>query len=211
MAVDRQGDAYVLWVNSTAQQTPGRLYLTNTSTAKCTALDYPLAASGFAAFGMGFVRSPAGNTDMLYATFDNSTSQEAGILATIGIPGLQIHAIGQFSPELVQNAELAGTGDGRLFAFYPTEQGMSSAVAEIDSTNARVIGKDGLKDLPLAGSFGPRGWAFVSWGGEFYLFTTNLSAIGSVVTRFNPSDRSQVSVGSLPELIVGAGVSTCAP
>ncbi len=57
------------------------------------------------------------------------------------------------------------------------------------------------------------GWAFGFWGGEFYLFTTNTTdpSLSSIVTRFDPGDQSQVTVASLPETIVGAGVSTCAP
>jgi hypothetical protein len=52
------------------------------------------------------------------------------------IPGLQFHAIAPFSPGLVRNAELAGTSDGRLFAFYAIDQGLSSAIAETDATSA---------------------------------------------------------------------------
>jgi hypothetical protein len=163
---------------------------------------------------MGFARSPDRKTDVLYAASDTLDPQEAGTLAWIVIPGFQFHAIAPFSPGLVHDAELAGTRDGRLFAFYAIDQGLSSAIAEIDATSARVIAVDKLNSLPLAGSANGvpiGGWAFLSWAGVFYLFTTSPSGGGSIVTRFDPVDRSQVLVGALPEFVVGAGLSTCAP
>ncbi|MGH7438692.1 MAG: hypothetical protein ACRENE_23640 [Polyangiaceae bacterium] len=54
------------------------------------------------------------------------------------------------------------------------------------------------------------GWAFAYWGGDFYLFTAPAQT-SSIVTRVRPSDGSAVQVGSLDEVIAGAGVSTCVP
>ena len=61
-----------------------------------------------------------------------------------------------------------------------------------------------------------RGWAFAFWGGDFYLFTCPFSGptqscTSSRVTRFRPGDKSITQVGSYRGIIVGAGVSTCAP
>jgi hypothetical protein len=211
MAVDRQGIAYVLWVDSRFQPTQSTLYRVDTATAGRTALSAPAPPSNFLTFGMGFARSPDRKTDVLYAASDTLDPQEAGTLAWIVIPGFQFHAIAPFSPGLVHDAELAGTRDGRLFAFYAIDQGLSSAIAEIDATSARVIAVDKLNSLPLAGSANGvpiGGWAFLSWAGVFYLFTTSPSGGGSIVTRFDPVDRSQVLVGALPEFVVGAGLST---
>jgi hypothetical protein len=126
--------------------------------------------------------------------------------------------LANITPTNIVNAELTGTGDGRLFAFYA--QGASSAIAQLDPSTGRAVGNDNLSALPQklpAGVMGMHtsGWAFAFWGNDFYLFTTDLTDLtptgGSVVTRFNPADGSQATVTRLPELIVGAGVSTCAP
>lgn len=53
------------------------------------------------------------------------------------------------------------------------------------------------------------GYAFAIWGGDFYLFTAPFD--GTIVTRFRASDGSIVQVATSPQVIVGAGVSTCAP
>jgi hypothetical protein len=55
------------------------------------------------------------------------------------------------------------------------------------------------------------GWAFAFWGGDFYTFTSPTD-VGSVVQRFRPGDGTITSVAEFqPGVIVGAGVSTCAP
>jgi hypothetical protein len=53
------------------------------------------------------------------------------------------------------------------------------------------------------------GWAFAFWGGNFYTFTAPGGS--TVVTRFDPNDGSIVQVAQTSDVIVGAGVSTCAP
>ena len=54
-----------------------------------------------------------------------------------------------------------------------------------------------------------QGWAFAFWGGDFYMFHAPNG--NSIVTRYRPSDDSLTQVATLPSIIVGAGVSTCAP
>ena len=101
---------------------------------------------------------------------------------------------------------VTGTGDGRLFAYYTKTTGQTvSFVGEIEKNTAQVIAADQL-DVDQG-----NGYAFAFWGGDFYLFTGQGGAAGSVVTRFRPADKSTTVVGSYPALIVGAGVSTCAP
>jgi hypothetical protein len=52
-------------------------------------------------------------------------------------------------------------------------------------------------------------FAFAFWGGAFYIFTGDSG--NSTVTKYDPSDGSVSFQGTSPGLIVGAGVSTCAP
>jgi hypothetical protein len=65
-----------------------------------------------------------------------------------------------------------------------------------------------MSDLPGVDIAG--GWAFAFWGGDFYTFTAP-GDTSTVVQRFRPSDGTVVQVASLSLVVVGAGVSTCAP
>jgi hypothetical protein len=128
-------------------------------------------------------------------------------LATLSTSAFDVSVIGAFAP-IVEDAELAGTGDGTLFAFFSQGDPLfpPSIIGQIDPATAQVIAADTL-DLAQG-----RGWAFGFWGGAFYLFTAPTSSTHTVVTRFDPTDRSLVEEALLDgDMIVGAGVSTCAP
>jgi dipeptidyl aminopeptidase/acylaminoacyl peptidase len=207
MAVDHEGTAYVLFDDQTNSDPFGQLYQVDPATMACTSLPFAGGQHGFDTFGMGFVGDADGTSDTLYVASDGSSQ-----LGILDLATFLIHDVKSISPGTVQSAELSGTGDGRLFAFYAIDQGSSSAVGELDPATGALIANDDLTDLPQVGQ-GGGGWAFGFWGGQFYLFTTNPSdpSLSSIVTRFDPGDGSQVDVASLPETIVGAGVSTCAP
>jgi len=210
MAVDRQGGmAYVLFSNQIA----GQLFGVSTATGACSPLPYVGDQDGFATFGMAFVGNPDGGAETLYLAL-NTTQTDAGVpkLAVLDVATFRLSAVEGIAPPSIENAELTGTGDGRLFAFYATDQRMSSAVAQLDPSTGRALGNDNLTALPqvVSTASGVGGWAFAFWGNEFYLFTTSTTG-GSLVTRFNPADGSQTTVATLSELVVGAGVSTCAP
>jgi len=110
----------------------------------------------------------------------------------------------------VAQAELTGTGDGRLFGFFaPTNMNNvpPSFIDQIDPRSAKVLSSVLLPDVIEGG-----GWAFGFWGGDFYTFTAPDNNT-TVVTRYKPSDGSVTQVATAPSgvVIVGAGVSTCAP
>jgi hypothetical protein len=160
---------------------------------------------------MSFASNTNGPAETLFIATDNLNNQSgAARLGTIDVAGtFTLGFVGDFNPP-IQNAELTGTGDGRLFAFYsvggtPNQPGPDSAIGEIDKTTARVIA-----ETPLPGITQGSAWAFGFWGGDFYTFTSPNSN-GSIVTRVRPSDGSVTTVGNLGSNIVGAGVSTCAP
>jgi hypothetical protein len=58
-------------------------------------------------------------------------------------------------------------------------------------------------------------WAFAQWGGKFYIFVTTTDLLTSnstvrVIDRQTGAYEGAV-LENLPYIIVGAGVSTCAP
>ncbi len=198
MAVDRKGVAYVLF-------TDNRLYRVSTVTAACIATPYVAGQSGFLRFGMGFTTTGSGPTEALFvAGDDNQANGGASGLARIDPATFALTRINDFFPA-IDSAELTGTGDGRLFAFYRKGQDTPpSYIGEIDPATAGVLGERRFNDVDMG-----TGWAFAYWGGDFYMFHAPNGQ--TRVTRWRPSDDSVVQVATSPVKIVGAGVSTCAP
>jgi hypothetical protein len=194
MAVDRKGIAYVLY---RLGQGFGGLFRVSPATLACTPTPFK-AAPGFETFGMGFATIGAGPAEELFIIAND------GLLGKIDVQSFGVTTVGTAAPT-VTFAELTGTGDGRLYAYYLPNMQPGSAIAELDKTTGAPVGQDPLPTLNMNG-----GWAFAAWGGDFYIFTGTGGA-GSIVSRFRPSDKSLTKVASYPALIVGAGVSTCAP
>lgn len=199
MAVDRRGVAYV-------QFTDRRLYRVSTATGACIGTSFAPDQQGFAQFGMGYATNDVGPTEFLFVAGTRDSNQVASPgLARIDPTSFALTKVGNFVPDIAR-AELTGTGDGRLFAFYTkgANNGPPSFIGEISTTTARVIAETPFPTVDQG-----NGWAFAAWGGDFYMFTA--PGGGSDVTRYRPSDGSVTVVASLPSRIVGAGVSTCAP
>jgi hypothetical protein len=204
MAVDRQGNAYVLYF-SPAQggaATPGDIFKVDLNNAHCQASSYAPGQSGFLGFGMGFAADDVGTGETLYVASSDTTP---GRLGAMSEKTLALSVVGTFPPTVL-GAELTGTGDGRLFAFFNSSSNLgTSSIGEIDKHSGAVIGQVALPQV-IQG----RGWAFAFWGGDFYTFTAP-STQGTIVQRYRPADGTVVQVASYPEIIDGAGVSTCAP
>jgi hypothetical protein len=202
MAVDRKGIAYVLYAVYDSL-TPGHIYRVSLATSACLPTPFT-APDGFLSFGMGFSADDQGTGETLYVASDNATG---GQLGSIDTTSYTLSPINFFNPA-IQGAELSGTGDGRLFAFY-TQGGPGDggpvAVAQIDKSTAKIVAENVLKGVDQGSA-----WAFAFWGGDFYLFTAPGNA-GTIVQRFRPTDGSITPWADYPERIVGAGVSTCAP
>jgi hypothetical protein len=216
MAVDRKGTAYVVFQDviqspNGTQPGPGdgELFRVSTATGACIKEPFQQGQQGVYTFGMGFASDTNGPNETLFIATDNLDNQTApASLGTINVTSFALSILGPFAPP-IKNAELTGTGDGRLFAFYAVGAEQSppdSAIGEIDKTTGKVIA-----ETPLPGLAQGQAWAFGFWGGDFYTFTSPQGATGSTVTRVRPSDGSVTTVGSLGSNIVGAGVSTCAP
>jgi hypothetical protein len=197
MAVDRKGVALIVFND-------GRLYRVSTATAACQATPFAPGQAGFTTFGMGYAKDIDGPGETLYVASDNGQGGGNSRLASIDTRYV-LHPIAPFAPQILR-AELTGTGAGELFAFYsdgPTSA--DSFIGQIDKTTGRVIGETRLTNVDQG-----TGWAFAFWGGDFFTFTAPTPG-GSEVTRYRPTDNSITKVTSLPNVIVGAGVSTCAP
>ncbi len=195
MAVDRAGVAFVLFSD-------GNLYRVSTKTAACTPTTFAAGQGGIKTFGMGFAADDQGPGERLFIAADDSTNLRG--LAYID-DTFVLHPISPFTPEIAQ-AELTGTGDGRLFAFYQ-RAGTTTAIGQVDKTTGNILAENPLATVEQGNS-----WAFAFWGGDFYTFTAP-TGTPSVVTRFRPTDNSvrQVATFTGQGSIVGAGVSTCAP
>ncbi len=190
MAVDRKGVAYIVYND-------GRLFRVSTLTAACVATTYTPNQLGATTFGMGFSSDQGGTTESLYV----ATDQDTKFLGKIDTKAYTLNKVGNFS-STIGRAELTGTGGGGLYAFY--DDGVSAYIGQIDKTNAKLTGESKLQGVQMG-----QGWAFAFWGGDFYLFTAPSGQ--SLVTRYRPSTNSVVEVARLSSVIVGAGVSTCAP
>lgn len=197
MAVDRNGAAFVAFND-------GNLFRVSTLTAACTKTDFVPNQQGFSTFGMGFATKDLGPAESLFVAADNQSGPPRGLGTIDTTAGFKLTSIGAFTPT-IDRAELTGTGDGRLYGFYTKAGREGSFIGEIDKANARVIGETQLRRVDQGS-----GWAFAYWGGDFYLFTAPDSP-ASRVTRYRPSDNSTTIVANLGTLVVGAGVSTCAP
>jgi hypothetical protein len=201
MAVDRRGIAYV-------ESESGLLFRVDVGTAACTPTDFVPGQLGWAKFGMGYATDPigaggAGTTETLFVA-DASDDVESRGLARFEPDSLTLSFVGPFSQPLGTAVELTGTGDGRLFALGMPQNAATSRLAQIDSATGVV---ETLVELPVTGS----AFAFAFWGGNFYTFTAETGVSTTTVSRYDPNAQTTTPVATLNGVVVGVGVSTCAP
>jgi hypothetical protein len=193
MSVDRSGTAWALFSS-------GQLFNVDTVTGVCTATGYAPNQAAFDLFGMGFVSDgPNTNDETLYVSHIGYFTPPAKGLGSIDTQALTLAPIAQYDLLAQQNAEMTGTGDGRLYGFFQTVP--TATIAEIEPSSAAIVSQSPVAGLPVGTSY-----AFAFWGGDFWVFT------GPQIRQFKPSDQSvTLIVADTGFDIVGAGVSTCAP
>jgi hypothetical protein len=203
MAVDRQGVAYVVFMN-------GELFRVSTLTASCKATSFVPNLKGFSTtFGMGFSANKDDPGETLYVAGSNVGADGGFVrtLATIDPSTFNLFFVHDLDKD-IGAPELTGTGDSRLFAYAPGNiNGPDSQVAELDKATATVL-SDVFLDLnqPAISSY-----AFAFWGGDFYIFGSEQQGT-SIVHRYTPGGSlAPPAVAQIGFTIVGAGVSTCAP
>jgi hypothetical protein len=209
MAVDRKGKAFALFARFSGNTfTQGDIFEVSTATAACAATKYVPNQSGFITFGMGF--SGTETTESLYvAQADINNTGMPTSLGTIDTTTLQLSVVGTFTQPLPR-CELTGTGDGRLFAFCVNtgNNARGSIIAQIDPGSGTVLGENKLQAGSPSDAF-----AFAYWGGSFWIFTSdvNTQTNASTVTQYDLDTQTESTATTVPAVIVGAGVSTCAP
>jgi hypothetical protein len=123
-------------------------------------------------------------------------------LAEIDTTTLQLTKVGPYDKEST-GAELTGTGDAHLWGFFETTP---IVIAEIDKSNAKILSQWPQPSVSIGS-----GWAFAFWGGDFWLFTCP-NGSSSQIDRWQPASNATSTVKTnIGSVIVGAGVSTCAP
>jgi hypothetical protein len=198
MAVDRQGTAWVRYDDESMMNV-------SIKDASCTRTKFRSGQANFNKFGMGFASDGKGGETLFLA--DSSGKG----LASLDTKTLVVRLLGPFSNELfAKKAELTGTGDGKLYGFFPDF--LPAKMAPIDTKTGSTSASNVLTGVEANAE-----WAFAFYAGDFYAFTTKAGAglpmgdLGSAVTRYRPSDGSTTRILQLAFHIVGAGVSTCAP
>jgi hypothetical protein len=218
MAVDHNAVAWVNYYDPSGSSQSGVLFRVSTADASCEASPAMTLPPTFFHVGMGFstdFANPASETLYLAADNQGQNNRYLGKVAATGA----VTSLALFSPTQTYqtlDAELTGTGDGRLFAFFISlmpgvpGQPMYPSVGLVDKTTAAV-----QSPATMTGVKQPLDWAFSFWGGHFYLYTSQGpgSGNGSDVTDYDPASGAVDSsyMTGIGFDIVGAGVSTCAP
>ncbi|MEZ4443088.1 MAG: hypothetical protein R3B72_28590 [Polyangiaceae bacterium] len=194
MAVDRGGHAWVHYND-------GTLYKVDVNTAQCSVSGFtPHQLSSFLRFGMGFSTNGANTqAETLYL----SSFEPGDGIATLEFPSLDVKRVGFYNGGVSSAAELTGTGDGKLYGYFLANP---VRISEIDKETSDIVSTVSLFDVSIGTA-----WAFAFWGNEFYLF----SAPGGMTSRIDRLQRGAAQVEPVLDdaglVIVGAGVSTCAP
>jgi hypothetical protein len=195
MAVGSDGIAQVVYND-------GRLYRVSVDDAHCEATDFkPNQDPGFRVFGMGY--APDGHGESLYVAQISFFAPSRG-LGRIDTTTKQLSYIGPFSENPGVAIELTPTGKGPLYGYFINQPGPGGTLVEIDTKSGTI-----LSSRQLNIGTGSPSLAVAWWGGDFYIFTTIVG--GTAVNRYDPETGLQDIPATLPQTIVGAGVSTCAP
>jgi len=206
MAIDRNAVAWVTDRN-------GSLFEVSTADATCRPTKFH-NQHGFTRVGMGFAGQVGIGTETLYLSDTSIASITGGGLgfASLDLASLELTPIANFDGTFMgSGAELTGSGDGRLFGFFPA----AVSLAQIDPATARILASYDLTvGTPTAGS-GEFDFAVSFWGGIFLLYTAykgNAAAPTTDVTAFDPATGESTPVASqIGFNVVGAGSSTCVP
>jgi hypothetical protein len=157
--------------------------------------------------GMGFVSdAPGSKVESLYLATTTSPSSLWKLNPLDAVPITPVK-VGNFAASAT-GPEMTGTGAAELYAYFPAADN-THRIIRVNKTTAQA---DLTWNLPPLAST-PGAWAFAQWGGRYYAFVTENGI--SRIYRWDPNAAAGQQwtrvQDSLPNRIVGAGVSTCAP
>ena len=123
-------------------------------------------------------------------------------------------SVAAVGPSAEYSAEYSGLGDATLWAFFPDTVN-NAFVQQIDKVTGMGVGQQMGFDLAASGRQ-VQAWAFAQWGGTFYVFVTTVDILGgnpnaSVHAINRMTGAHSVPLENQDYVVVGAGVSTCAP
>jgi len=219
MGIDHTGRAWVLY-------TSGLIFNVDVTKkdSPCTAMTpaWTVGTAGFQHFGMGFVAdAPGVLTEKLYIAGGAASTLATGNLGFINPTTLAASVLTPLPkplPNTENSPELTGTGDALLYGYYPGVQ--VNYVALFDRSSGAVKQTWNMPTLGTMGSRSINAWAFAHHGGKLYSFVTTTGAGGttggqnSQVYELDPSEpgnRGTLLLDNTGHVIVGAGVSICAP
>ncbi len=200
MAVDRSAIAWVLFSPS------GRIYKVDINNgAACNASSFTPSQLGFEEFGMGFASNAVDSNDetlFIAGGSPQDISAASSQFGSVAFPSLMVSRVGSVDGW----PELTGTGDAKLWGFYPDSTPPN--VSAIDKSSGAASTTFPLPSL--AGT--PEAWAFAFWGGDFWIFLQRDVDSSTTVYHLKSADGTISAVKpDTNRKIVGAGVSTCAP
>jgi hypothetical protein len=155
---------------------------------------------------MGFSSDKAGSKSETLFVSDNASKG----LAKIDLSTMKLTALGAYTGAAAgANAELTGTGDARLFGFFATSPAAFAEITKGTGATPKVT------TLPTVNA-SDGGYAFSFWGGDFWFYTAfppdpDTDTTTSVTHYVTATGKATVVLPTIGFVIVGAGVSTCAP
>ncbi|WP_437595501.1 hypothetical protein WMF28_23370 [Sorangium sp. So ce590] len=208
MAVDRSG---VAWIESHS----GRLVRLDIEAGVCEPVPGMSGSGPLQRFGMAFAADdvPGEETLFLREALLRVSSDEVDPVRALSVFDARSHVVRPLGVGEGGDADLTGTGDGRLFGFVRGAPGEPASLSEYDKRIGATLSQAPLSGVSIHDS---ASWAFATWGGAFYFFVTNpdpVDMITSSVYRYDPGSGAPPERlrDDLPAEIIGAGVSTCAP
>ena len=166
MAIDRSGLAWIQFASDANVYT-----FDPKDPAPCQFAGISAKPAGFDYFGLSFAHDGPGNTcDHLFLmnySGDGPFTEGPG-LGALGVVDPDSLLVTDLGPTDYDGGELAGTGEGRLFAFAGAEP---AKLVEFDKSTAAPLGV-----LPLTGLRKTRASAFAFHGGDAWFFTENVAA-----------------------------------
>ncbi|MGH2931213.1 MAG: hypothetical protein ACRDL8_23615, partial [Solirubrobacteraceae bacterium] len=164
-----------------------------------------VAGGGVALTAQNIASLAAGGTDdtlFVAGGDDSGTMPTTATLAKLDTGTFSATTVG-----IVQGwPELTGNGNAELWGFFPDQN--NPRVEKIDKTTGNAI-----TTFPLSSLAGqPSAWAFAFWGGDYWVFLMkDFDFATSVYQVDGTTGTIKSTTPTNSRVIVGAGVSTCAP